>query len=91
MTISTKDEIVGTIAQAICDSHPFTSTKWNEVVRLSQIDGYIVAKDIVRNTRIQAEAALQAVLKLLPVMPMDLVNGIDTDARSYNQLLRMRD
>ncbi len=36
-------------------------------------------------------AALQALLDSLPNLPMDLVNGIETDARLYRQLLQIKE
>ena len=61
-----KDKIIEAMAKAICDNHPRKSTNWNEVVRLSKRDGYLVAKNYVEETRIQARAALEALQEELP-------------------------
>lgn len=54
-------ELIGKVAEVINNSHPLHAEKWNTIANLSECDGYMNAKNIVRNTRIQAKATIEAI------------------------------
>lgn len=83
-----KQELIEKMSAAINDSHPYHANPWDEIIRLSQKDGYMIAKGILRNTRKQAEAALQALLSSLPDQRTPECS--DESSEYYKQLLAMR-
>ncbi len=55
------DELVEKVASVINNSHPLHGSKWDEIIRLAALDGYMVAKGVVKNTRLQAKAAVNVI------------------------------
>ena len=85
--MKSKEEMIEIIAAEINDSRPGCAVKWDELVKLSQRDGYIVAKGAVRDTRKQAEAALKALCGALPdVNNGSNISNLHTKSKFYNQL-----
>lgn len=66
MTTLNREEVIEAMAKAAYDCQLNNTKQWDEVLALSKKEGYMVAKERVATTTLQAEAALDALLGMLP-------------------------
>lgn len=84
-----KNKMIEKVAEAICNSHPNHANDWDTIKILASQEGYMVAKNVVINTRRQAEAALKAMCAGLPIITSKdgILKRASDEMNIYNQLL----
>ena len=61
-----RKQVIEKMAVSIHESKKNKVNSWQELLILAKQDGYMVAKNVVKHTRVQAEAALNTVIQELP-------------------------